>query len=71
MVGVIVFGRLHNRRTILYGLLVSRCRCFVLTAKRHRNRVQVLQRQAGNQHQQSESFQKMFHAPILIIQCQV
>ena len=53
MAVVIMLGNI----TIRCGLMVSRWRLFVLLAKRHRNRVQVLQRQPGNQHQQSKFFQ--------------
>ena len=66
MVGVIVFGRI----TILHGWRVSRRGLLVLIANGHRNRMQVLQRQADHQHQQSEFFQKTFHAAILIVQGQ-
>ena len=67
MVGVIVFGHFTNLRNIRRRLMVSRCRLLVLIADRHRSRVQILQRQAGNQHQQSQYFKKTFHAGILIV----
>ena len=51
MVGVVMPGHFIILRTIVLRLSVSRGRVTVLIAKRHHNRVQVLQRQAGNQYQ--------------------
>ena len=64
MVAVIVFGHFTNLR----GLRVSGRSLIVLIAKRHRDRMQVLQRQADDQHQHGEFCQKMIHAAILIVQ---
>lgn len=66
MISVIVPGNIAILRSLI-RLMVCRSRVCALIAKRHRNRVQVLHRQAGNQHHQSKSFQETFHATILII----
>lgn len=65
MVGVIVSGHFTRLRTVLRGMHVSRHALLVLIAHRHRDRVQVLQRQTGYQHQQGEFFQEILHAAIL------
>ncbi len=62
MVAVIVFGHF----TVVRGGRMSIRTLLVLIAHRHRHRVQVLQRHAGNQHQQREFFQEILHAAILI-----
>ena len=69
VVGMIVVGLRANLRTImravLCGMSVRRGGLLIRRAKRHCNRVQVLQRQPGNQHQQRKLFQKIWHAAIL------
>ena len=64
-VAVIVVGSsgFNTRR----GMGVSRRGRLVIIAKRHRNRMQVLQRQAGDQHQQRKFLQETFHAAILTV----
>ena len=53
--------------SIVRRLRVRRRSIRALIAKRHRNRMQILQRQSGNQQQQHENFQKTLHAVILIV----
>ena len=48
MLGVVVIGSFTTLRNIRCGLMMSRHRLLVLNAIGHRNRVQILQRQAGN-----------------------
>ena len=69
MVAVIVVGSsgFNTRRAIRRGMVVSRRGRLVISAKRHRNRMQVLQRQAGDQHQQRKFLQETIHAVILTV----
>ncbi len=65
MAGLMLFVHSGKQRAIKHRGLMSGCRLPVLAAEGHRNRVQILQRQAGDQQEQSECFQEPFHADIL------
>jgi hypothetical protein len=67
MPGVVVFAHFAGLRSIRRGWMVRRRRFTALTAYRHRCRMQILQWQAGNQHQHRKRFKEAFHAGILMV----